>query len=210
MVKIKKVSKILTDNHGFTYVNLTLDDGTEGFYPNTVEVLQSLSKGLDVRYSSVKPFNGMNKIVGLVILNNETQSKKMRVLSKIKSIGEIKSGANDMFYTKIEMVDGDEAVHFSNNYKDLSGLSVGDPVMYDEIKSVEGKGNFYVGLTKLIKLSADERRQLSIIRQSSLKVAVEIVAMSQSDADSRKLGADKLVEEIIRVSDLLVKYASVE
>lgn len=209
MVKIQKVSEILTDDHGFTYVNLLLSDGTEGFYPNSVEVLQALSDGLEIKYSSVKPFNGMNKIMGLVVLN-KTENKKMRVINYIKSIGEIKSGNNETFYLSMEMVDGDEAIHFSNNFKELQSFSIGDGVTYTEIKDVKDKGKFFVGLSKLVKYSPDEKRQVSIIRQSSLKVAVDVVNMAYTDADCRKMGTEGLVEEIIKVSNLLVKYASVD
>lgn len=205
--KIKKVSKITTDDHGYTYVDLELQDGTQGYYPNDVSVLESLTKGSKVKYVDTKPFAGRTKINGLTKLTE-------MVTTKIKRADQISTGNNNTFYRELETEDGVVGFHFSDSYKALASIKSGSIVQYSDTREVDGKGTFFVGLNKLSQYSPDERRQLSIVRQSSIKAAIEMLSIAspkgrwiKSDGSVDKEAA---VNDVIEISELLIDYAMVE
>lgn len=208
--KIKNVSEVAVDDHGYPYVDLELEDGTAGYYPNTNEFLNSLSKGDEVKYAGVKNFAGRLKINGLTKLN---ETKKM-VTGIIKSVGEIKTGNNNTFYVELETADDQKAFHFSESYKELKSFKVGSIVQYTDIKEVKDKGLFFVGLSKVPMYSPDERRQLSIVRQSSIKAAVEILSIASPKGrwinSDGSVDIESAISDVIKISEGLIDYAMVD
>jgi hypothetical protein len=205
--KIKKISKILQDEHGYSYIDLELEDGTQGYYPNEVDVLESFSKGTKVKYAGSKIFAGRNKISGL------TKIKEM-VTTKIKRAGQITAGNNNTFYVELETEDDITGFHFSDSYKALVSIKPGTTVQYSDIKDVKDKGTFFVGLNKLSIYTPDERRQLSIVRQSSIKAAIEMISIASPKGrwinPDGSINKEAAASEVIELSELLIHYASVE
>ena len=110
---IEEVSEVLTDEHGYTYVNLLLGGDVRGFYPNSVEFLSSLSVGDKVRYVDTKMFNGGLKINGLIKLEQEMK------VGNIKVVGEIQTGDNNKFYAELELTNGVKAIAITDSAEEI-------------------------------------------------------------------------------------------
>ena len=68
------ISDIITDDYGFTYIDLELEDGSLGYFPNSEEILKTFSLGSKVKYREIIEFNKKPKIIGL--LHNKKKINK--------------------------------------------------------------------------------------------------------------------------------------
>jgi len=206
-VTIKSISKILVDENGYNYIDVVLSNGVQGYYPNSQEALGLFKKGDRVKYRDTKEFAGREKINGLTKILD-------MVTTKIKKIGPVSLGNNGTWYADIQTDDDVIGIHFSDSKKDLSTLKVGTVIKYSDTKEIEGKGTFFVGLNKVVQYSPDERRQLSIVRQSSIKAAIEILSIASPKGRWVKpdgsVDSEGAVNDVISISELLIDYAMVE
>lgn len=204
---IKSVSKILQDEHGYSYIDVVLEDGTQGYYPNSDEALGLFTVGSKVRYKDVKMFAGRMKINGLTKIIQMTTTK-------ISSITPIEIGKNNTFYREITTENGITAIHYDEVYKNISSLKEGDMIQYAETRNVKDRGDFFVGLVKMSLYSPDERRQLSIVRQSSIKAAIEIASICSAGErwtnNDGTIDKQLAVADIIEISELLIPYCLVD
>lgn len=207
--KIAQISEILTDENGYLYVDLVLENGVQGYYPNSEDALGLFNEGDEVRYADTKEFAGRLKINGLIKLN-----KNVIKMTTIKSIGPILNGNNGTFYVSIETEDGVNGIHFSDSYKEIAALKVGSLIQYSDLKDVKDKGTFFVGLNKVSRYTPDERRQLSIVRQSSIKAAIEIASIASPKGrwvkSDGSIDGEAAAKDIIQISELLIDYAMVD
>lgn len=202
--KITHISDILTDEHGYTYVELELEDGTKGYYPNSVEFLGTLTVGDSVRYNDTKLFNGGNKINGLILKQN------IMKYGSIKKVGEIISGENNKFYAEIELADGTKAIHITDTKEELETYTKYDRISYADVVEIKGKHIF----TKLVNngMNDADKKNISITRQSNLKLVVEIAKVGSSKP--RWVGKDGNIawelaaEEFINASELFMDYVN--
>jgi hypothetical protein len=204
---IKSVSKILQDEHGYSYIDVVLEDGTQGYYPNSDEALGLFTVGSKVKYKDVKMFAGRMKINGLTKIIQMTTTK-------ISSITPIEIGKNNTFYREITTENGITAIHYDEVYKNISSLKEGDMIQYAETRNVKDRGDFFVGLVKMSLYSPDERRQLSIVRQSSIKAAIEIANICSAGErwtnNDGTIDKQLAVADIIEISELLIPYCLVD
>ena len=204
---IKSVSKILTDENGYSYIDVVLENDVQGYYPNTEESLGLFTVGSRVKYKDTKTFAGREKINGLTKINQMTTTK-------IATIGPVETGKNNTFYREITTEDGITATHFDESYKVIASLKSGDIIQYADTRSVKDKGDFFVGFSKMALYTADERRQLSIVRQSSIKAALEIINIASPKGrwvnSDGTVDKEKAAKEVIEISELLIPYCLVE
>jgi len=201
---IEEVSEVLTDEHGYTYVNLLLQDETKGFYPNSVEFLSSLTAGDKVRYVDTKMFNGGLKINGLIKLEQEMK------VGNIKVVGEIQTGDNNKFYAELELTNGVKAIAITDSADEIQSYQKYDKVKYADIVNLKGK-DIFNKLTVHEKTDADER-QLSIIKQSAFGYAVEIATIASPkgrwlDKEGNILWS-QAIAELQEAADKIVEYTS--
>ncbi len=204
--RVSSVSEIITDEHGFEYINLILEDGVKGFYPGKPDLLSGFKPGLEVSYSGTKKFNGMNKIIGLIA--------ESPVVPSNPGIGRI-VGITSVFtlkgwYTRTVRLDNDITANVvAKQLNVLSQYKVGSLVSYNSVKETEGLGAFFDGLKKEFEYTAEDRRQLSIMRQSCLKVATELYLAANSKNVS-KSDWDSVINEVTSIANKLVDYVNVD
>jgi hypothetical protein len=201
---IEEVSDILTDEHGYTYVNLLLSRDVRGFYPNSVEFLSSLQVGDKVRYVDTKMFNGRLKINGLLKIETDMQT------GNIKSVGEVQAGDNNKFFAELELTNGVKALCITDSAEEILSYKKYDKVKYADVVNLKGKDIF----NKLVvhtKTDADER-QLSIIKQSAFGYALEIATIASPKGrwvkSDGSIDFDKAIDELREAADKIVEYTS--
>jgi len=203
---ISAVSKILVDENGFEYVNLILGDGVEGFYPGKADTLSAFKPGVRISYSGYKKFNGMSKIIGIMIENEETADTiKICRITAITDIFLVKG-----WYTRTVGLDnGVSANIVAKQPSALSQYRIGNLVSYSSVKETDGFGLFFSDIKKEFEYSGEDRRQLSIMRQSCLKVATELYLAANSKTLA-KSSWDDVVNDLIKITDRLVGYVNVD
>jgi len=169
---VKSVSEIQTDDHGYTFIELELSNGAQGFFPNKKEFLELFYEGMEVTYREVKQFNNRPKIVGLLPNKKQTKTKKMLVGKIVGlTLPWAYSQKNNKFYTELTLDDETKGIVMVDNKDETAKFKVGEVITYE---LTEAKGTqFIVGATVLGYSSAVER-DLSIKKQTAFKAAVEL------------------------------------
>lgn len=204
---IKSISEILTDKHGYTFVDIELEDGAQGFFPNEREYLESLFLGMEVKYRAVKIFNNRPKIIGL-LPNIKTKKVEM-------SIGRISnhsswelSPKNNKFYSTITLEDGTSGVVMVDSINETLSFRPGLIMSY-ELNEKAGT-NFFVGVN-LHTYDSNTTRELSIKRQTAFKAAVELLNANphkgrwHSKESSTGLDYDSMVKDVSELTEKLLK-----
>jgi len=209
--KIISISDIITDNHGYFYVDLELENGIKGYYPNSEEFLKSLSIGAEVSYISMEEFNKRLKIKGLILKNKIMSNDK--VITIITKTSPIIKSEKGVYYKDITTDDNITASFFSKDSKEIEQLITGSLISYTDIKTIKDK-DWFVGLEKLKKYSFDELRNISIIRQSSIKAAIECYNIGSPkgrwiDKDGSFL-VDECYKDVLKLAEKFVDYSKVE
>ena len=205
---ITSISPVLTDDNGYNYVNLVLANDVSGAYPNTMGFLLTLAAGDRVRYRDTKIFNKQIKINGLIKIDMAKQ------FGTIKSVGEIKEGeakgGKVKYFAEITLNDGIKAVVVEETIEALQAYTKYSRVSYTDIQEVKGL-NVFVGITN-DGMDDNSRRQLSITRQSNLKIAVEVLKISHPKGGfinrNGDVEVDKVVSELIDIAEALSEYTN--
>ena len=204
------LSEVVQDRHGLFHVDLELADGTVGYYPGNEEFLRTLYVGAEVSYLGTKHFNKRNKINGLNLIQMADNNSK--VVAVVKAVTEVEKNKGFYFRT-LTTEDGVTAIHLSKQLSDVESIIVGSLISYTDVVTKNEK-DVFVGVEKLRRMNADDKRQLSICRQSSLKAAIECFAIA--NPKGRWLNKDGVVvvdecyNEVITLADKFVQYVSVE
>lgn len=204
------LSEVVQDKHGLFHVDLELADGTVGYYPGNEEFLRTLYVGAEVSYLGTKHFNKRNKINGLNLIQMADNNSK--VVAVVKAVTEVEKNKGFYFRT-LTTEDGVTAIHLSKQLSDVESIIVGSLISYTDVVTKNEK-DVFVGVEKLRRMNADDKRQLSICRQSSLKAAIECFAIA--NPKGRWLNKDGVVvvdecyNEVITLADKFVQYVSVE
>ena len=128
----------------------------------------------------------------------------------IKKVGEIISGENNKFYAEIELADGTKAIHITDTKEELETYTKYDRISYADVVEIKGKHIF----TKLVNngMNDADKKNISITRQSNLKLVVEIAKVGSSKP--RWVGKDGNIawelaaEELINASELFMDYVN--
>lgn len=211
--KIVEMGKVVADGHGHFTLDLKLADGTEGYYPNTEEFLNKLKVGMIVYYKDTKHFAGRTKINGLTFLEKKKQNKVSEIKAIITSTSPMKKGENGSYYKDIETEDGVKGIFFSKELSEVEQLITGSLISYKDIKKVKGK-DVFIGVEKLRRFSVDDRRQLSIVRQSTMKLAVECLKTASPKGrwinKDGSFDADSCFKEVVELTERFIEYVTVE
>lgn len=207
---IRKLSEVVQDKHGLFHIDLELADGTVGYYPGNENFLRMLYEGAEVSYLGTKHFNKRNKINCLnLIIMAENNNKVYAVVTEVTKVEKNKG----FYFRTLTTEDGITAIHLSKQLSDVESIIVGSLISYTDVVTKNEK-DVFVGLEKLRRMNADDKRQLSICRQSSLKAAIECFAIANPKGRwLNKDGAvdvDECYNEIITLADKFVQYVSVE
>jgi hypothetical protein len=209
--KIVKLSEVVQDKHGLFHIDLELADGTVGYYPGDEKFLSMLEVGQEVTYLGTKHFNKRNKINGLnIVIHMSNITEKVDTI--IVGVSGVEKNKGFYFRT-LTTEDGVSAIHLSKQLADIESLIVGSRISYTDITNKNGK-DVFVGLEKLKRYGADDRRQLSITRQSSVKAAIECLAIASpkgrwTDKDGN-FQKEVCYKEVTELAELFVTYVSVE
>lgn len=207
---VESVSEIMTDENGFCFIDLVLGDGTRGFFPGKADTLSAFTPGVSVLYSSVKKFNGMDKINGLTV-----EEKKPTVtaptFARITDLSEV-SPLNGWMLKSITLDNGVTAGVIAKHHNGLSQYRVGNLVSYVAIRETEEFGSFFDGFKKEFEYTGEDRRNMSITRQSCLKAATELYLAANSSklAKSANVNWDDVLNDVIHISDKLVAYTNID
>ena len=215
--KIKDVSGIQTDGNGFQFVELELDNGVTGFYPGQEATLNGLLPGTTITYQSLKKYNMKDKISGLVVKKEAEVPKEEAggsgVILEISEVNLLKG----FFYRKIKLSNGAEANAISKNANSISNLRPGNLISYTGVTDAGEHGMFFDNLKKEFLYNIEDRRNLSIVRQSSLKLATELFCQIKVCNTDFKLPVKKglpdweaISNEIIGIADKFVDYSLVD
>lgn len=210
--KIVKAGEVVSDGHGFFYIDLELEDGTVGYYPNDEEYLLKLKVGSVVEYIDTKEFAGRTKINGL-ILKEQNKIKMSKIVTIVKEASPLLKGENGTYYKELTTEDGITAVHFSKELSEVESVIQGSLISYSDIKTAKGK-DVFVGLEKLKRYSADDRRQLSIMRQSSIKAAIDCFSIASPKGrwitKDGELDTNACYNDVVALAEKFIAYTSVE
>jgi len=205
---IVKVSDILTDDYGYTFIELELSDGTQGFFPNKVEVLESFYEGMEVKYREVKEFNNRPKIVGL--LPNNKQKQIHMAIGQILSVDNWSySNKNNKWFTKVSLTDDVSGIIIEENYSNTVNYKLGRYLKYQDVQT-KGDVTIIVAPEPVVFDSATER-DLSIKRQTAFKAAVDLFNANPQkgrwlDKDSPTgLNNESMVKDINDLTEQLFK-----
>lgn len=210
--KIVKASEVVADGHGFFYKDLELDNGVKGYYPNTEEFLNKLVEGKVIQYIDTKEFAKRTKINGLVLIE-KTKKMSNKVITIVKSTSTLQKGEKGIYFKELTTEDGITAIFHSKELSEVETIISGSLISYSDIKNLKGKDVFF-GVEKLKRYHADDRRQLSIMRQSSIKAAIECIAIASPKG--RWLNKDGVVDkqacysEVIELAEMFIEYCTVE
>lgn len=207
--KICSVGEVVADGHGHFTIDIELEDGTKGYYPNTEKFLNKLKVGSEVSYIDTKEFAGRTKINGLIL-----KEKKMeKVVSIITKAGPLTKGDKGIYFKELTTEDGVSAIFFSKELSDVESIIKGSLISYTDIKEAKGK-DIFLGLEKLKRYSSDDRRQLSIMRQSSLKAAIECISIGSPKGrwinKDGSFNNQECYQEVIDLAELFIDYVTVE
>lgn len=209
--KIKTISEVVADSHGHFTVDIELEDGTFGFYPNTELFLNKLKVGSDVSYIGTKEFAGRIKINGLVLKEKLNMSSK--IITIITNVSPLQKTENGVYYKELTTEDEVKAIFFSKELSEVESLIKGSLISYTEIINKKEK-DIFVGLEKLKRYSSDDIRQLSIIRQSAVKASIECHAISAPKGKwvnkDGSIDIDSCFNDVIELAEKFVQYAKVE
>ena len=209
---ITKLSEVVQDKHGLFHVDIELADGTVGYYPGNENFLRMLYVGAEVSYLGTKHFNKRNKIncLNLIIMADINNNNKVyAIVTQVTKVEKNKG----FYFRTITTEDGITAIHLSKQLSDVESIIVGSLISYTDVVTKNEK-DVFVGVEKLRRMNADDKRQLSICRQSSLKAAIECFAIA--NPKGRWLNKDGVVvvdecyNEVITLADKFVQYVSVE
>lgn len=207
---IVKLSEVVQDKHGLFHVDLELADGTIGYYPGNEEFLRTLYVGAEVTYIDTKHFNKRNKINGLNLIKMADSNTKVWAL--VTEVTKVEKNKGFYFRT-ITTEDGVTAIHLSKQLSEVESIIVGSLISYTDVV-VKNDKDVFVGVEKLRRMNADDKRQLSICRQSSLKAAIECYTLANPKGrwldKNGAVNVDECYTEIVTLADKFVQYVSVE
>lgn len=200
---ITQVSEILTDEHGYTYIEISFENGVQGFFPNKVEYLGLFYEGMEVQYRDVKNFNNKQKIIGLSPVKNKTENKMLT--AKIKNVGEWKfSTKTGKFHSIVTIEDDTSGMVAVDNLDATLDYKVGNLMSFD-IQKKEGKDTvemvFFVGVT-LFTYSAANQRDLSIKKQTAFKAAVDLLNANPHKGRWHKAGSSTGLDHEALLNDV--------
>ena len=168
---VVSVSEIQTDEHGYTFIELELSDGAQGFFPNKVEFLELFYEGVEVKYREVKTFNNRPKIIGL--LPNKKEIKRQMLTGRIVDVSPWEfSNKKSNFYATVTLDDSTSGIVMVDSMDDTVRIKPGVYITYDLSEMKDHK--FLVGVSTFGYSPAIER-DLSIKRQVAFKAAVELL-----------------------------------
>ncbi len=207
---IVALSEVVQDKHGLFHVDLELADGTVGYYPGNEEFLRTLYVGAEVSYLGTKHFNKRNKINGLNLIQMADNNSK--VVAVVKAVTEVEKNKGFYFRT-LTTEDGVTAIHLSKQLSEVESIIVGSLISYTDVVTKNEK-DVFVGVEKLRRFNADDKRQLSICRQSSLKAAIECMAIASPKGrwveKDGSVNIDDCFNEVVALAEQFVQYVSVE
>lgn len=209
--KIVKASEVVADGHGFFYKDLELDNGVKGYYPNTEEFLNRLVAGATIEYIDTKEFAKRTKINGIVL--KEKIKKMSKVITIVKSTSKLQKGENGSYFKELTTEDDVTAIYFSKELSEVESIIPGSLISYTDIKNAKGK-DVFIGFEKLKRYSSDDRRQLSITRQSSIKAAIECLNIASPKGRWNEkdgvVNKQACYEEVIELAEMFIEYCTVE
>lgn len=210
--KIKSIGGVVADSHGHFTIDIVLEDGTKGYYPNTEEFLNKLKVGSEVSYIDTKEFAGRIKINGLTLIE-KTKTMSDKIATIVKLAGPLSKSDKGIYYKELTTEDGITAIFFSKELSEVEVIISGSLISYTDIIEKEGK-DYFKGLEKLRRHSLDDKRQLSIIRQAAVKAAIECIAIASPKGrwvnKDGSVDEESCFNEVTSLADLFVEYASVE
>lgn len=210
--KICKLSEVVQDTHGLFYVDIELEDGTSGYYPGNEKFLRSLYEGAEVTYLSTKFFNKRIKINGLNLVKMESENNNSEVYAIVTDVTPIEK-VKGFYFRYITTDDGVTAVHLSKQLSEVESIIEGSLISYTDIVTKNDK-DIFVGVKKLRRMNADDKRQLSIIRQSCIKAAIECYTIASPKGrwveKDGSVNTDSCASEVIALAEKFVQYALVE
>jgi len=207
---IVNLSEVVQDKHGLFHVDLELADGTVGYYPSNEEFLKSLYVGAEVMYIDTKHFNKRNKINGLNLIKMaENNNKVYAIVTDVTKVEKNKG----FYFRTITTEDGVTAIHLSKQLSEVESIIAGSLISYTDVVTKNDK-DVFVGVEKLKRMNADDKRQLSICRQSSLKAAIECIAIASPKGrwleKDGSVNIDDCFNDVVSLADKFVQYVSVE
>lgn len=209
--KICKLSEVVQDTHGLFYVDIELEDGTSGYYPGNEKFLRSLYDGAEVSYLGTKLFNKRIKInnLNLVEMDSENSNEVYAIITNATSIEKYKG----FYFRYLTTDDGVTAVHLSKQLSEVESIIEGSLISYTDIVTKNDK-DIFVGVKKLRRMNADDKRQLSIIRQSCIKAAIECYTIASPKGrwveKDGSVNTDNCASEVITLAEKFVQYVLVE
>ena len=209
--KICKLSEVVQDTHGLFYVDIELEDGTSGYYPGNEKFLRSLYDGAEVSYLGTKLFNKRIKInnLNLVEMDSENSNEVYAIITNATSIEKYKG----FYFRYLTTDDGVTAVHLSKQLSEVESIIEGSLISYTDIVTKNDK-DIFVGVKKLRRMNADDKRQLSIIRQGCIKAAIECYTIASPKGrwveKDGSVNTDSCASEVIALAEKFVQYALVE
>ena len=202
---IVSVSEIQTDEHGYTFIELELSNGAQGFFPNKAEFLELFYEGMEVKYREVKTFNNRPKIVGLI--PNKKEIQKQMLVGKIVGVSPWEfSQKKNNFYATVTLEDETSGVVMVTSKDDTTMFKPGAIITYDLSEVKDHK--FLVGVN-VFNYSPAVERDLSIKRQTAFKAAVELLNANPHkgrwlDKDSPTgLNTQAMVKDVSDLTDAL-------
>lgn len=207
---IKRIEGVVADSHGHHSIEIELEDGVKGYYASNLDFLLQLEEGMEVSYLGTKEFAGRLKINGLNIIKQKQMADKIDTI--IINAGPVQKG-NGTYFRELTTEEGVTALYFSKNLSDVELIIKGSRIFYVKVETKKEK-DWFVGLEKQNRYSSDIRRNLSITRQSSLKLAIEVYALANPKGRwATKEGAvdiEAAYTELTELADKFVDYCLVE
>ena len=205
------------DRAGYFFVDLLMENGEDGYYPGNLDTLGSFKVGDDVTYSSTKLFAGKNKFNGLIKKQNKMADKQKvatsAVVTLIASATVTKEGKGNVWFKELTTTDGITAIYFSKEISEVDSIIVGSLVTYSDVASKDGK-DYFIGMTKLKRYGTEEKRSLSINRQSAIERAIRVLTIASPKGrwilKDNTVDTKAAAEEVIALAELLIPYISVE
>jgi len=210
---VESVSEIMTDENGFEFINIVLGDGIKGFFPGKADTLSAFQPGTPVLYSGVKKFNGMDKINGLTVEDKKPAEPEVKSITyaRITAVSDV-STYKGWFLRDITLDTGITASVVAKQPSALSQYKIGNLVSFSSVRTGESNRPFFDNFKKELEYGSEDRRNLSIMRQSCLKVAAELYLAANSTKLAKSAGVnwDDVVAKLTYISNKLVNYTNVD
>lgn len=207
---VKSVSEILTDEHGYTFIELELSDGAQGFFPNKEDFLELFYEGMEVKYREVKTFNNRPKIVGL-LPNKKIKEGKMSVGKILNHSPWEFSPKKGKYYSTLTLEDGISGLVMVDSKDETLKFKVGEDITY-EVDEVKGHNFFLAPIVHSYSPSVE--RDISIRKQVAFKAAVELFNSNPkkgrwlSNDDPTGLDLDAMVADVKTLTNKLLTIIS--